>query len=78
MKCGVEPQPAVVTVTDGMKVRRGPDWDWSDQDGGVGKVGTIDGTTRSWWIVRWPNGARFGYRYDGGCKQLEVVEVNHD
>jgi hypothetical protein len=28
-------------LTAGDRVRRGPDWQWSDQDGGVGGLGTV-------------------------------------
>eukprot|EP00002_Diphylleia_rotans_P018099 TRINITY_DN3506_c0_g1_i4.p1 TRINITY_DN3506_c0_g1~~TRINITY_DN3506_c0_g1_i4.p1 ORF type:complete len:1850 (+),score=318.73 TRINITY_DN3506_c0_g1_i4:3274-8823(+) len=49
----------VVSVTsenarEGLRVRRGRDWKWGDQDGGVGCLGTLvrpDST--GWWRVKW-------------------------
>ena len=36
---GRAPEPGVILV--GSRVVRGPDWQWADQDGGVGHVGTV-------------------------------------
>merc|ERR1712093_273391 len=47
----------------GLRVRRGRDWSWGDQDGGWGSVGVItDGPRNGWCTVRWPSGAENGYR----------------
>ena len=32
-------EPGVILV--GSRVVRGPDWQWADQDGGAGHVGTV-------------------------------------
>lgn len=52
----------------GCFVKRGPDWKWEDQDGGIGSIGAVyrikdDATV----YVRWPCGRRSNYRfgYDG-------------
>eukprot|EP00105_Crassostrea_gigas_P023541 XP_011443408.1 PREDICTED: uncharacterized protein LOC105339527 isoform X1 [Crassostrea gigas] len=52
----------------GCYVKRGPDWKWEDQDGGIGSIGSVyrikdDATV----YVRWPCGRRSNYRfgYDG-------------
>ena len=29
------------TLLEGVKVVRGPDWKWSDQDGGEGHIGVV-------------------------------------
>ncbi|XP_038069488.1 E3 ubiquitin-protein ligase MIB1-like [Patiria miniata] len=57
-----------IGICVGARVVRGPDWEWEDQDGGDGKVGTVsqvcsaEGTYRSWVSVRWPNGSASQYR----------------
>ncbi|XP_056021565.1 uncharacterized protein LOC130046446 isoform X3 [Ostrea edulis] len=48
----------------GCRVKRGPDWEWADQDGGPGNIGSVyrvksDGTV----YVRWPNSVRSNYRF---------------
>jgi len=38
----------------GARVMRGPDWEWKDQDGGVGRLGTIIGADGDGWArVQW-------------------------
>ena len=57
-------------MLSGLKVVRGPDWKWSDQDGGEGTVGTIVtyGTHGSKSIVndtvfvQWDTGGHANYR----------------
>ena len=50
----------------GLRVVRGPDWQWGDQDGGEGGVGTVtdlEGKAiggRA--VVLWDNGYRSKYR----------------
>ncbi|XP_074653934.1 E3 ubiquitin-protein ligase MIB2-like [Tubulanus polymorphus] len=54
----------------GLRVVRGPDWRWSEQDGGEGHVGTIveigkPGSTTSpdkTVVVQWDSGSRTNYR----------------
>ncbi|XP_056021555.1 uncharacterized protein LOC125649345 isoform X2 [Ostrea edulis] len=48
----------------GCRVKRGPDWEWADQDGGPANIGSVyrvklDGTV----YVRWPNSVRSNYRF---------------
>ena len=31
----------LISVLPGLRVVRGPDWEWGDQDGGEGHVGTV-------------------------------------
>ena len=49
----------------GLRVVRGPDWQWADQDGGEGFVGTVAGLeeTEGAVIVQWDMGQRCKYRY---------------
>ncbi|XP_038061729.1 E3 ubiquitin-protein ligase MIB2-like [Patiria miniata] len=55
-------------IFPGARVMRGPDWEWEDQDGGEGKVGTVsevsggEGTHRSWVAVKWPGRSTNKYR----------------
>ncbi|XP_022099973.1 E3 ubiquitin-protein ligase MIB1-like [Acanthaster planci] len=62
-------------IFPGARVVRGPDWEWSDQDGGDGIVGTVckvsggQGTHRSWVTVQWPNLTTNQYRRGHQGKQ---------
>jgi len=50
----------------GDEVVRGPDWKWSDQDGGAGTVGEVTEVlpgTAGWLGVKWPSGRKNWY----GC-----------
>ena len=48
----------------GLRVVRGPDWEWGDQDGGEGFVGTVAGLEEGGGevIVQWDVGQRYRYR----------------
>ncbi len=46
------------TKVVGMRVMRGPDWEWGDQDGGKGSYGTVvdESSVREGWVdVKWDN-----------------------
>ena len=60
-------------VVPGLRVVRGPDWKWGDQDGGEGQVGTVaeiktmeepvDGKILARAVVvQWDGGNRSNYR----------------
>ncbi|KAJ8920592.1 hypothetical protein NQ315_004731 [Exocentrus adspersus] len=57
-------------LTPGVRIVRGPDWSWENQDGGEGHVGTVceigkSGTVGSpdkTVVVQWDNGTRTNYR----------------
>jgi Mib_herc2 len=57
----------------GMRVVRGPSWEWADQDGnGTGTVGQ-EGTP-GWWSVVWDAGGRNSYRWGiDGIFDLSVI-----
>lgn len=64
----VAPTNAVV----GLRVVRGPDWRWQNQDGAEGNVGTITSVTdvlAGWVSVRWPHNAT-------GCDTTEQQQNN--
>eukprot|EP00002_Diphylleia_rotans_P006818 TRINITY_DN1622_c0_g2_i1.p1 TRINITY_DN1622_c0_g2~~TRINITY_DN1622_c0_g2_i1.p1 ORF type:complete len:677 (+),score=123.00 TRINITY_DN1622_c0_g2_i1:93-2123(+) len=55
--------------TAGVRVMRGNDWKWQDQDGGFGKTGRIVGpSSRGWANVEWDTGSRNSYRIGGEGK----------
>lgn len=60
----------------GLRVRRGPDWRWEDQDGGPGGVGRLLGAAGPGWVVvRWDGGHENGYRVgEGGAFDLQAAE----
>ena len=65
-----------------MRVQRGPDWQWADQDGGAGNYGIVL-NVREWKTnpnlgvrVKWEsNGVENTYRY-GGENCYDVILVN--
>ncbi|XP_023931975.1 uncharacterized protein LOC112042165 [Lingula anatina] len=61
----------------GVKVVRGPDWEWGDQDGGEGNVGTVYKVEQRGAVwVQWPNGSYNMYRYGHeGLIDLTIVDV---
>lgn len=53
-----------MTLKEGDKVERGPDWKWDNQDGGEGNVGEVVGVKKEWVIVRWKNDKKtYDYRW---------------
>ena len=66
----------------GLRVVRGPDWEWGDQDGGEGHVGTLveigeplvsDGSRSV--VVKWDSGVRSICRYGvDGKFDLRVLD----
>jgi hypothetical protein len=46
----------------GARVKRGPDWQWGDQDGGDGQLGTVQEWDDQWCKVTWDNGYKNSYR----------------
>ena len=63
---GLYPTLTAMSVSPGIRVVRGPDWSWENQDGGEGCTGTIIETTKRNAIgtvmVRWDNGKQSNYR----------------
>ena len=61
----------------GLRVVRGPNWSWGDQDGGGGHVGTVvevgqDGRSV---VVQWDCGNRYKYRCgEEGKHDLSVFD----
>lgn len=79
--CGIR-----MDVVEGMRVVRGPNWKWGEQDGGEGGVGTVveihtrgvsqDGTTlERGVVVQWDTGNRCNYRSAiTGCYDLRLLD----
>ena len=69
-------------LSPGMRVQRGPDWQWADQDGGAGHLGTVL-TVKEWKNVpqlgvrvRWDgSNSENTYRY-GGEHCFDVILAN--
>uniref|UniRef100_A0A2C9JKZ7 Uncharacterized protein n=1 Tax=Biomphalaria glabrata TaxID=6526 RepID=A0A2C9JKZ7_BIOGL len=60
------------TIRPGIRVVRGPNWDWDDQDGGEGYVGTVfDIDPSNFANVLWDNGSKFRYRV-GYCNNFDL------
>ena len=58
----------------GIRVRRGPDWDWDDQDGG-GPGTTVPGADEDGWVsVRWDAGSEFKYRVGAGGNYDLIID----
>ncbi|XP_048737053.2 uncharacterized protein LOC125652125 isoform X2 [Ostrea edulis] len=54
-------------IGTGCLVVRGPDWEWEDQDGGEGNIGSVFRVLNNATVyVRWPNGITGNYRF--GCQ----------
>ncbi len=64
-------------VLPGVRVVRGPDWHWGDQDGGEGCVGTVaDREVGGKVTVQWDNGTRAKYRCgEEGKYDLRVLDT---
>ncbi len=65
-------------VTPGLRVVRGPDWEWQDQDGGEGNAGTVASVEDSerGVIVQWDCGARAKYRCGGAAGKYDLRVVD--
>ncbi|CAD6199393.1 unnamed protein product [Caenorhabditis auriculariae] len=60
----------------GMRVVRGKDWRWEDQDGGAGSQGrVVSGAEAGWVDVLWDNGHTNSYRY-GAEGHFDIENVN--
>ena len=64
----------------GLRVVRGPNWKWGDQDGGEGSLGTVidpgeETASGRGVVVLWDNGNRSNYRCGiDGCYDLKVYD----
>ena len=69
-------EPAV-----GLRVVRGPNWKWEDQDGGEGFVGTVAGLEEGGGevIVQWDMGQRCRYRWDNkfDLRIVDCAQIGH-
>ena len=76
------PSQAVVSLQGrsikiGNRVRRGRSWQWHNQDGYMGNMGTVvDGASNDFWVsVEWDGGGRNTYRWGAdGQYDLEIVD----
>lgn len=70
------PQNFLDIIGPGVRVKRGPDWNWGNQDGnGLGTVMTEISST-SWISVKWDNGHTNSYRVGHQSKcDLAIVDI---
>lgn len=62
----------------GLRVIRGPDWQWGEQDGGEGHVGTVaEVLSQQEAVVQWDLGRRCKYHCGGpgDGKHLRVLDT---
>ncbi|KAK3587121.1 hypothetical protein CHS0354_006762 [Potamilus streckersoni] len=61
-------------IAPGKRVKRGPTWQWGDQDGGDGNLGTVDFFDGGyWWQVTWDLGHVNVYRMGDIYQDLIIV-----
>lgn len=77
----LQPVPGTLVVESvarrGLAVERGPDWRWTEQDGGTGSVGVMVAPSTGfpgWWNVKWANG-NDKYRYRIGAEGAYDLKV---
>ena len=70
------------SLRKGMRIQRGKDWKWGDQDGGTECLGTVVGwaaevgASDNWVKIRWDNNRLNNYRWGAeGAYDLEIVPV---
>lgn len=68
-------------LVSGTRVKRGPSWKWSSQDGGPGNEGeVVSGTEKNsdgWVRVKWDRGGVNGYRWGAeNAYDVEPVDAN--
>ncbi|XP_062619578.1 uncharacterized protein LOC134281127 [Saccostrea cucullata] len=62
-------------IAVGCVVKRGPDWKWGNQDGGIGNIGAVYRVKDDVVYVRWPNGNKSNYRFGHNGKfDIEVCD----
>ncbi|XP_070575473.1 E3 ubiquitin-protein ligase MIB2-like [Ptychodera flava] len=60
----------------GVRVQRGSDWQYGDEDGGENSIGSVYYIKHEAYYnvrVRWSNGQRGVYRYSGGVYELHII-----
>ncbi|MBN2875798.1 MAG: hypothetical protein JXM71_11945, partial [Spirochaetales bacterium] len=78
-----EPMPGADVTKElakvGLRVVRGKDWKWDDQDGGPGKLGTIktEPSSSGWVRVKWDTGDENSYRVESAT-DLRVAPAEYD
>ncbi len=68
----------VSTKVVGMRVMRGPDWKWDDQDGGKGSYGTVQNESANgegWVVVKWDSSSSLCAYRIGADSKFDLVEI---
>lgn len=58
--------PKVTEPYIGMRVKRGPDWDYNDQGCGYGKVLYLPDLNDDWYTIEWDDGSDYEYKFNHG------------
>ena len=77
-KVNVELSKKMAALGLGLRVVRGPDWEWGDQDGGEGYVGTVAGLEEGGGavVIQWDAGQRYRYRCgEEGKYDLSILDT---
>ncbi|XP_034324656.2 uncharacterized protein [Magallana gigas] len=64
------------SISSGCQVKRGPDWEWDDQDGGAGNIGSVVAVVgHGVVLVRWQNGILGHYRFGfSGKNEIQICD----
>jgi hypothetical protein len=79
-----DPMLGCIYVQYGTRVARGRDWEWGNQDGGAGSIGTViqdlsDWDSDGWVIVRWAStSVTDWYRITGGYCDLRLLDSRNN
>jgi hypothetical protein len=65
----------MIQIREGMRVKRGPTWDYGNQDGGRGGEGTVEYLDHgSWWRVAWDAGGNDVYCVDDSHQDIIPID----
>jgi len=65
----------MIPVKEGMRVKRGPSWEYGNQDGGEGQEGTVLANDYDeWWRVQWDRGYSDVYRVSEQFQDIIPVD----
>jgi hypothetical protein len=78
-----DPKLGCIHVRRGTSVCRGRDWEWGNQDGGAGSIGTVlqdlsSSESDGWVEVRWNPSSKNWYRITGGYCDLRLLDTRNN
>ena len=77
-----DPMLGCIYVREGALVARGRDWEWGNQDGGAGSIGTViqdlsSSESDGWVEVMWASSSNW-YRITGGYCDLRLLDTRNN